>query len=118
MLSTHPSPSNNPGGNSTTGNTHYGVRRPALRENPTRSFTPSLQWLKGNHNIKTGFWYINAKRVQDNTFQTFVFSNTQTENPQNTSNTGLSLASALLGFPTSASGQLPSRAGGEVSFSY
>ena len=113
MLVTLAGPWNNAGGSSS-----YGVRGGALRENPTRSFTPSIQWLKGNHNIKAGFWYIDAKRVQDNTFQTFGFSNTQTENPQNTSNTGLSLASALLAFPNSASGQLPNRAGGEVSFSY
>ena len=99
------------------GNNSFGIRGPALRENPTRSFTPSLQWLKGNHNIKAGFWYIDAKRVQDNTFQTFVFSNTQTEQPGN-NNSGLSLASALLGLPSSASGQLPNRAGGEVAFSY
>jgi len=100
------------------GNNSFGIRGPALRENPTRSFTPSVQWLKGNHNIKTGFWYINAKRVQDNTFQTFVFSNTQTEDPQKTGSTGLSLASALLALPSSVSGQLPNRAGGEVAFSY
>src|SRR5256885_12471775 len=100
------------------GTRNIGTRGIAPRENPTRSFTPSLQWLKGNHNIKMGFWYIDAKRVQDNTFQTFPFANTQTENPANASNTGLSLASALLALPNSATGQLPNRAGGEVAFSY
>jgi len=114
MLVTLATPWNNGAG----GNSMIGIRGDALRENPTRSFTPSLQWLKGNHNIKTGFWYINAKRVQDNTFQTFAFANTQTENPANASNTGLSLASALLALPNSATGQLPNRAGGEVAFSY
>jgi len=109
-------------GNSTPwnngGNRSFGERGTGPRENPTRSFTPSLQWLKGNHNIKTGFWYIDAKRVQKNTFQTYNFSNTQTEDPNSTGNTGLALASALLGLPSSATGQLPSRQGGEVSFSY
>lgn len=100
------------------GNRDFGIRGPALRENPTRSLTPSITWLKGNHNIKAGFWYIDASRVQKNTFQTWVFSGTQTSNPANTSNTGLSLASALLGIPDSGSGQLPSRQGGEVDFSY
>ena len=114
MLTTLAAPWNNGAG----GNSNIGIRGDAPRENPTRSFTPSLQWLKGNHNIKTGFWYIDAKRVQDNTFQTFAFANTQTENPANASNTGLSLASALLGLPNSATGQLPNRAGGEVAFSY
>jgi carboxypeptidase family protein/TonB-dependent receptor-like protein len=114
MLATLATPWNNGAG----GNGNIGTRGIAPRENPTRSFTPSLQWLKGNHNIKMGFWYIDAKRVQDNTFQTFAFANTQTENPANASNTGLSLASALLALPNSATGQLPNRAGGEVAFSY
>jgi len=100
------------------GNRNFGTRGIAPRENPTRSFTPSIQWLKGNHNIKTGFWYINAKRVQQNTFQTYTFSNQQTEDPQTTGTTGLALASALLGLPNGATGQLPTRQGGEVSFSY
>ena len=99
-------------------NSSFGIRGPALRENPTRSFTPSITWLKGNHNIKAGMWYIDAKRVQKNTFQTFAFGNTQTSNPANSSNTGLALASALLAIPDSGSGQLPSRQGGEVDFSY
>lgn len=113
MLVTMSSPWNNSGGSSS-----YGVRGPAIRLNPTRSFTPSITWLKGNHNIKAGFWYIDASRVQRNTFQTWGFSGTQTSNPANTSNTGLALASALLAIPDGGSGQLPSRQGGEVDFSY
>ncbi len=100
------------------GNRSFGIRGAAPRQNPTRSFTPSVTWLKGNHNIKAGFWYIDAKRVQQNTFQTFSFSNQQTENPSVTGTTGLALASALLGLPSSVSAQLPNRQGGEVSFSY
>ncbi|MBV9435398.1 MAG: TonB-dependent receptor, partial [Acidobacteria bacterium] len=100
------------------GNSSWGVRGQAPRENPTRSVTPSITWLKGNHNIKGGFWWISAARLQQNTFQTWAFSNNQTSNPANTSNTGLTLASALLALPNSASGQLPSRQGGEVAFSY
>ncbi len=100
------------------GNSSWGIRGPAPRENPTRSVTPSVTWLKGNHNIKGGFWWISAARLQQNTFQTWAFSNNQTSNPANTSNTGLALASALLALPNSASGQLPSRQGGEVSFTY
>src|SRR5712692_5611023 len=34
------------------GNGNFGVRGPALRENPNWSITPNLTWLKGNHNIK------------------------------------------------------------------
>ncbi|HEY5445420.1 MAG TPA: hypothetical protein VIJ87_13325, partial [Pyrinomonadaceae bacterium] len=49
------------------GNNNFGVRGPAPRENPNWSVTPNLTWLKGNHNLKTGFWYIEAKRIQENT---------------------------------------------------
>ena len=113
MLVTMSSPWNNSGGSSS-----YGIRGPAIRLNPTRSVNPSVTWLKGNHNVKAGFWYIDASRVQRNTFQTWGYSGTQTSNPANTSNTGLALASALLAIPDSGSGQLPSRQGGEVDFSY
>src|SRR5215471_18886025 len=77
------------------GNGNFGIRGPAPRENPNWSVTPNLIWLKGNHNIKTGFWYIEAKRIQLNTFQTYTFSDEQTRNPAVASGTtGLSLASA------------------------
>lgn len=98
-------------------NNDFGVRGAAIRENPNWSFTPNLVWLKGRHNIKTGFWYIEAKRVQLNTFQRYLFSDEQTRNPgQN--GTGLSLASALLGFPDNFQAQLPTPHGGPVQFKY
>lgn len=101
------------------GSGNFGVRGPALRENPNWSVTPNLTWLVGNHNIKTGFWYIQAKRVQLNTFQNYSFNDEQTRNPSAASgSTGLSLASALLGFPNSASAQLPALHGGAVKFKY
>src|SRR5439155_4454773 len=99
------------------GNGNFGVRGPALRENPNWSLTPNLIWLIGKHNIKTGFWYIEAKRIQLNTFQTYTFSDEQTRNP-GVNNTGLSLASALLGFPNSFAAQLPIPHGGPVRFAY
>ncbi|HEV2666646.1 MAG TPA: TonB-dependent receptor, partial [Blastocatellia bacterium] len=101
------------------GNGNFGIRGPALRENPNWSVTPNLIWLKGNHNIKTGFWYIEAKRIQLNTFQTYTFSDEQTRNPAVASGTtGLSLASALLGFPNNFQAQLPILHGGPVRFKY
>ena len=82
------------------GNNNFGIRGAAPRENPNWSVTPNLVWLKGNHNLKTGFWFIEARRIQLNTFQTYTFSDEQTRNPAVASGTtGLSLASALLGFP-------------------
>src|SRR5262249_48353215 len=74
------------------GNSDCGVRGAAPRENPNWSVTPNLIWLKGNHNVKTGFWYIEARRIQLNTFQRYNFSNEQTRNPLTASGTtGLSL---------------------------
>jgi hypothetical protein len=101
------------------GNNDFGVRGAAPRENPNWSVTPNLIWLKGNHNVKTGFWYIEARRIQLNTFQRYNFSNEQTRNPLTASGTtGLSLASALLGFPGDFQAQLPIEHGGQVKFKY
>src|SRR5262249_60235494 len=44
------------------GNNNFGIRGAALRENPNWSVTPNLIWLKGRHNLKTYFWYLEAKR--------------------------------------------------------
>jgi hypothetical protein len=99
------------------GNNNFGIRGEALRENPNWSMTPSVTWLKGNHSIKTGGWYIEAKRVQLNTFQTYVFNDEQTRLPTAATGTsGLSLASALLGFPNNFNAQLPVLHGGPVQF--
>ena len=100
-------------------NNDFGVRGAALRENPNWSVTPNLTWLRGNHNLRFGGWYIEAKRIQLNTFQRYTFSDEQTRNPSAASNTtGLSLASALLGFPNNFDAQLPTLHGGPVQFKY
>jgi len=100
-------------------NNDFGVRGPALRENPNWSVTPNLIWLRGAHNLKLGAWYIEAKRIQLNTFQRYTFSDEQTRNPAAASGTtGLSLASALLGFPNNFDAQLPILHGGPVQFKY
>jgi hypothetical protein len=101
------------------GNSDFGQRGSAIRENPNWSVTPNLIWLKGNHAFKTGFWYIAAKRIQLNTFQRYNFSDEQTRNPSASSGTtGLSLASALLGLPNDFQAQLPILHGGPVQFKY
>ena len=99
------------------GSSDFGVRGDALRQNPNWSVTPNLIWLNGSHNIKTGFWYIQAKRIQLNTYQRYTFADGQTGNPSG-NNTGLSLASALLGFPNAAAAELPQLHGGPVQFKY
>jgi hypothetical protein len=101
------------------GNNSFGTRGAALRKNPNWSVTPNVTWLKGNHNFKTGFWFIDGKRIQANTSQTFAFADDQTGDPTKSSgSTGLSLASALLGLPSTFQGQLPVLGGGPVKFKY
>jgi len=101
------------------GSSDFGVRGAALRENPNWSVTPNLTWLRGRHNFKLGAWYIQAKRIQLNTFQRYTFSDEQTRNPSASSGTtGLSLASALLGFANNFDAQLPILHGGPVQFKY
>ncbi|HKQ80500.1 MAG TPA: TonB-dependent receptor [Blastocatellia bacterium] len=101
------------------GNNDFGVRGSSPRENPNWSVTPNLIWLKGNHNIKTGFLYIEARRIQLNTFQRYNFSDEQTRGLAAGQNaTGLSLASALLGLPNDFQAQLPIEHGGQVKFKY
>ena len=101
------------------GSSDFGVRGPAIRENPNWSLTPNLTWLSGNHNFKMGGWYIEAKRVQLNTFQRYNFSDEQTRGlTGSTGTSGLSLASALLGFPNDFQAQLPVLHGGPVQFKY
>ena len=101
------------------GSSDFGVRGAALRENPNWSVTPNVTWIKGAHNFKVGAWYIQAKRIQLNTFQRYTFSDEQTRNPAASSGTtGLSLASALLGFPNNFDAQLPTLHGGPVEFKY
>ncbi|HZE73179.1 MAG TPA: TonB-dependent receptor [Pyrinomonadaceae bacterium] len=100
-------------------NNDFGVRGEALRENPNWSVTPNLTWLNGNHTFKMGAWYIEAKRIQLNTFQRYNFSDEQTRGLTGVSGTtGLSLASALLGFPNDFQAQLPTLHGGPVQFKY
>ena len=101
------------------GNNDFGIRGAAPRENPNWSITPNVSWLTGRHNIKNGFWFIDAKRIQQNTYQRYTFADDQTGNPSAASGTtGLSLASALIGLPTSFSGELPQLNGGPVKFKY
>src|SRR5215470_9671723 len=99
------------------GSNDFGVRGAAPRENPNWSITPNIAWIKGRHNLKTGFWLIDSKRIQANTFQRFTFGDGQT-GLANSSSTGLSLASALLGLPSSVGGELPVSGSGPVKYKY
>lgn len=108
----------NLGGEWTAGaNSDFGTRGPAIRENPNWSITPNIIWLKGRHYFKAGYWFIDSKRVQLNTFQRFNFRRLQTGLP-GTAGSGLTLASALLGLPADFQAQLPVLHGGPVRYKY
>jgi hypothetical protein len=86
--------------------TDIGNRGNSIRGNPDWSAGGNLTWLKGNHNLKMGGSFVSVERLQINTFQQYSFAAAQTGNPSAPGTTGLSAASALLGLPSSFSGQL------------
>jgi len=103
-----------------------GNRGNSIRRNPDWSAGSNLDWIKGNHDFRFGGQYVWVARDQINTFQTFGFNSAITSCPGASSTTpcpgdksksigGLSLAGAVLGLPTSGSGELPDV--GEVNFS-
>ena len=57
--------------------------------------------------LKIGGQWMAVERLQGNTFQVFRFGDQVTGDPQNPGATGASLASALLGLPSSFNGFLP-----------
>ena len=78
------------------------------RGNPVANTDANLTWLKGNHTVKTGLQYIYTNRFQQNQFQQLNFDVKQTSSSfSSAAGTGNSLASALLGLPTSLTLQLP-----------
>ncbi|MDQ2899591.1 MAG: TonB-dependent receptor [Acidobacteriota bacterium] len=92
-----------------------GQRGLSQRGNPGVNWDAGVTWIKGNHNIKAGAQFIYVNRLQNNLFQQYTFSDSQTSNV-GAAKTGNSLASALLGLPATYTGQLPQYA--QVYFSY
>ena len=91
-----------------------GIGGPAARGNPTWNISTNLNWIRGNHTLKTGFQWINFERLQVNKGQTYNFYQTVTDNPQAPGSAGSGLASALLGLPSVFQGTLPEE--GKVNF--
>jgi len=92
-----------------------GVGGPPIRNNPTWNVGIHLSWLRGKHNLKTGFQWISLERLQISQGQTYYFYDELTGDPQAPGTTGASLASALLGLPSRFDGTLPEI--GKVGFS-
>ena len=77
------------------------------RENPTFNVAGDLTLIRGGHTLKFGGQWMAVERLQGNTFQIFRFGDQVTGDPRNPGVTGASLASALLGLPSSFDGFLP-----------
>lgn len=92
-----------------------GQRGVSHRGNPGVNWDASLNWIKGNHNIKFGAQFIYVNRLQNNLYQQFTFSDSQTSN-LGKKGTGNSLASALLGLPADFTAENPKYA--EVFFRF
>jgi len=92
-----------------------GNRGNSIRGNPDWSGAANVDYIKGNHDFRFGGQYVWVARDQINTFQTFGFGAGITGSGSATNTFGMSLAGALLGLPTSGSGELPTI--GEVNFS-
>ena len=84
-----------------------GFRGAAPRGNPTFNMAGDLTVVRGSHTLKFGGQWMAVERLQGNTFQVFRFADQVTGDPQNPGVTGASLASALLGLPSSFNGFLP-----------
>ena len=76
------------------------------RGNPGVNWSAGVTWIAGNHTIRAGYQYIYVNRFQSNLSQTYGFQDAQTSNI-GAARTGNSLASALLGFPATYTGQQP-----------
>ncbi|GAC1424058.1 MAG: hypothetical protein NVSMB62_20770 [Acidobacteriaceae bacterium] len=88
----------------------------SIRKNPVWNVAANLSFVKGKHNLRVGYQLFHVQRVQVNLQQTYSFTNTPTANPLSQGTTGASLATALIGLPSSYNGQLPKL--GEVDFQY
>ena len=84
-----------------------GFRGAAPRENSTFNVAGDITAVRGGHTLKFGGQWMAVERLQGNTFQVFRFGDQVTGDPQNPGATGASLASALLGLPSSFNGFLP-----------
>ena len=84
-----------------------GIRGVAPRRNPTFNVAGDVTVVMGSHTLKLGGQWMGVERFQRNTHQVFRFADRVTGDPQNPGMTGASLASALLGLPSSFDGILP-----------
>ncbi|MFZ2021237.1 MAG: carboxypeptidase-like regulatory domain-containing protein [Terracidiphilus sp.] len=93
----------------------FGSWTPNTITNPVYSYTPTLTWVHGGHNIKLGMQYIQqGSKTYQPQYGDFGFTNTTTGDPNNVGTTGNSLASALLGYPATNGNTPPTTQGNRV----
>jgi hypothetical protein len=80
-----------------------GLSSTQLRRNSSWSVSSTLNWQLGRHSLTFGEFYLTQYRSSHGSGQNLSFANDQTANPDNEGTTGNSLASALLGYPSSGS---------------
>jgi len=90
-------------------NRNAGSSGDSQRGNPVVNGGGSISWIHGGHTLKAGLDYIYQNRLQRNLSQQFTFSDAVTSNI-NQSNTGNSLASALLAAPATFTASTPKNA--------
>ena len=74
---------------------------PQLRRNSSWSVNSTLSWQLGRHTFTFGELYLTQYRSSHGSSQQLAFSNDQTADPNSAGTTGNSVASALLGYPSS-----------------
>jgi hypothetical protein len=78
-----------------------GLQNANTIESPVTSYSPSVTWVKGQHNLKFGMQYVKQGNDSDSpAYGGYTFSNDTTGDPNQVGTTGNSLASALLGLPS------------------
>ncbi len=84
--------------------------------NPVISYSPTLTWVHGKHELMFGVQYIRQGNDSDSPpYGDYAFTNTQTDDPTNVGTTGNSLASMLLGLPSANDNTGPIALGNRVS---
>lgn len=84
-----------------------GVQGPRPRGNPNWNVAADLTWLRGTHNLKSGFQMLQISRLQKNQFGELIFDADPTRNAAGAATTGDVLAAALLGLPNQIRGYVP-----------
>ena len=80
----------------------YGIQQGTPYDDPVDQVSGNLAWVHGKHDLKFGLQYFFQGNNQNfPKYATYSFTNDTTNNPESPGTTGSSLASAVLGLPSS-----------------